>query len=58
MKIRGDIIVGIDPAGGPSNLTAALTDYLHLRQKTELVGDRIEGYIVVPIKSDWRLLKP
>jgi len=38
--------------------TAALTGYLHLRQKTELLGDRIEGYIVVPTKSDWRLLKP
>jgi len=38
-------------------VTAALTGYLHLRQKTELIGDRIEGYIVVPTKSDWRLLK-
>ena len=37
--------------------TAALTGYLHLKQKTELIGDRIEGYIVVPTKSDWRLLK-
>lgn len=38
-------------------ITAALTGYLHLKQKTELVGDRIEGYIVVPTESDWRLLK-
>jgi predicted nuclease with RNAse H fold len=38
-------------------VTAALTGYLHLKQKTELVGDRIEGYIVVPTESDWRLLK-
>jgi predicted RNase H-like nuclease (RuvC/YqgF family) len=37
--------------------TAALTGYLHLKQKTELIGDRIEGYIVVPTESDWRLLK-
>jgi len=39
-------------------VTAALTGYLHLKQKTELLGDRIEGYIVVPTESDWRLLKP
>jgi len=37
---------------------AALTGYLHLKQNTELIGDRIEGYIVVPTESDWRLLKP
>jgi len=38
--------------------TAALTGYLHLKQKTELIGETIEGYIVVPTKSDWSLLKP
>jgi len=38
--------------------TAALTGYLQLKQKTELIGDRIEGYIVVPTESDWRLIKP
>jgi predicted nuclease with RNAse H fold len=39
-------------------VTAAFTGYMHLRQKTELLGDRREGYIVVPIQIDWRLLKP
>jgi len=38
--------------------TAALTGCLHLKRKTELIGDRREGYIVVPIKTDWRRLKP
>lgn len=37
-------------------VTAALTGYLHLQQKTELIGDEEEGYIVVPKKSDWRNL--
>jgi len=37
--------------------SAALTGYLHLKQKTELIGNRIEGYIVVPTKSDWRHIK-
>jgi len=38
--------------------TAALTGYFRLKQKTELIGDRIEGYIVVFTKSDRGLLKP
>ena len=37
--------------------TAALTGYLHRKQKTELIGDAREGYIVVPKKRDWRTLK-
>ncbi len=37
--------------------TAALTGYLYLQGKTELIGDEEEGYIVVPTKSDWRRLK-
>ena len=38
-------------------VTAALTGHLHLQGKTELIGDNKEGYIVVPIKSDWRKLQ-
>jgi len=30
--------------------TTALTGYLHLKQKTELIGDTIEGYIMFPQK--------
>jgi len=38
-------------------ITAALTGYLHLKRKTELIGDPKEGYIVVPKRRDWRTLK-
>jgi hypothetical protein len=35
-------------------LTAALTGYLHMRGLTENIGGREEGFIVVPIRQDWR----
>lgn len=38
-------------------VTAALTGILHLSGKTRIVGDPIEGAIVVPVKMDWRKLK-
>ena len=38
-------------------VTAALTGHLHLQGKTEQIGDNKEGYIAVPIKSDWRKLQ-
>ena len=38
-------------------VTAALAGHLHLQGKTELIGDNKEGYIVVPIKSNWRTLQ-
>ena len=38
-------------------VTAAMTGYLHLQEKTELIGNEEEGYIVVPTKIDWRRLK-
>jgi predicted nuclease with RNAse H fold len=38
-------------------VTAALTGYLYLQGKTDLIGDGEEGYIVVPTKGDWRRLK-
>jgi len=37
--------------------TAALTAHLHLKGKTQLVGDTKEGYIVVPQKSSWMRLR-
>ena len=37
--------------------TAALTGYLYLQGKIELIGNEEEGYIVVPTKSDWRRLR-
>lgn len=36
---------------------AALTGYLHLKGKAELIGDTREGYIVVPKAMNWRTLK-
>lgn len=53
----GDIKTRIFTPHEIDAVTAALTGCLHLKQKTELIGDRIEGYIVVPTESDWRLLK-
>ena len=57
MGFEGDIKARTLTAHEIDAATAALTGYLHLKQKTELIGDRIEGYIVVPTESDWRLLK-
>lgn len=38
-------------------LTAALTGYLHTKGLTENVGDDEEGFIVIPLKQDWRKIK-
>lgn len=38
-------------------VTAALTGHLYIQGKTELIGDKKEGYIVVPSESDWRKLQ-
>jgi predicted nuclease with RNAse H fold len=38
-------------------ITAALTGHLYIQGKTELIGDKKEGYIVVPSESDWRKLQ-
>jgi len=38
-------------------LTAALTGHLYIQGKTELIGDRKEGYTTVPSDSDWRKLQ-
>jgi len=37
-------------------LTAALTGILHLQGKTQRVGDKEEGFIVVPKRRGWRNL--
>jgi len=36
---------------------SALTGYLYLQGKTQLIGNEKEGYIVVPIKRNWRKLQ-
>lgn len=38
--------------------TAALMRYLHLKRKTQLIGDPKEGIIVLPEPRDWRTLEP
>jgi len=38
-------------------VTAALTAYLCLQERTRSVGDGKEGYIVVPERENWRQLK-
>jgi len=38
-------------------ITAALTGYLYLQGKTELIGNEKEGYIAVPVKRNWRKLQ-
>ena len=38
-------------------VTAALTGLLHLEGKTRLVGDAVEGVIVIPAEMDWRKIR-
>ncbi|MDH5459698.1 MAG: DUF429 domain-containing protein [Candidatus Bathyarchaeota archaeon] len=38
-------------------ITAALTAYLRLQNQTEALGDKEEGYIIIPKKQDWRTLQ-
>ncbi|MGC8998835.1 MAG: DUF429 domain-containing protein [Candidatus Bathyarchaeia archaeon] len=38
-------------------VTAALTGYLYMEGLTEFVGDHEEGYVVVPIKQNWRKIR-
>jgi predicted nuclease with RNAse H fold len=38
-------------------ITAALTAELYLKKQTEQIGEKEEGYIIVPKKIDWRNLK-
>jgi predicted nuclease with RNAse H fold len=38
-------------------ITAALTAVLYLKKQTEQIGEKEEGYIIVPKKIDWRTLK-
>ena len=38
-------------------ITAALTGYLYMEGLTEFVGNHEEGYIIVPIKQNWREIR-
>jgi len=39
-------------------VTAALTADLYIKGKTKLVGEPKEGYIVIPLRNDWKRLQP
>lgn len=47
-------IIAID---APLSVTAALTAELYLKNQTEQIGEKEEGYIIEPKKIDWRNLK-
>ena len=55
--LKGDLETRVLTSHEIDAVTAALTGYLYLQEKTELIGDGEEGYIVVPTKGDWRRLK-
>ena len=57
MGLKGDLETRVLTSHEIDAVTAALTGYLYLQEKTELIGDEEEGYIVVPTKGDWRRLK-
>ena len=54
--LKGDMEARVLTPHEIDAVTAALTGYLYLQGKTELIGDEKEGYIVVPTKGDWRRL--
>ena len=55
--LKGDLETRVLTSHEIDAVTAALTGYLYLQKKTELIGDEEEGYTVVPTKGDWRRLK-
>jgi predicted nuclease with RNAse H fold len=57
MGLKGDLETRVLTSHEIDAVTAALTGYLYLQEKTELIGDGEEGYTVVPTKGDWRRLK-
>ena len=57
MGLKGDLETRVLTSHEIDAITAALTGYLYLQGKTEVIGNGEEGYIVVPTKGDWRRLK-
>jgi predicted nuclease with RNAse H fold len=57
MGLKGDLKVRTLTSHEIDAVTAALTAYLHMQKQTEALGDREEGYIIVPKKQDWRALR-
>jgi predicted nuclease with RNAse H fold len=57
MNLKGNLETRALTSHEIDAVTSALTGYLYLQGKTELIGDEEEGYIVVPTKGEWRRLK-
>ncbi|MGB9713448.1 MAG: DUF429 domain-containing protein [Candidatus Bathyarchaeales archaeon] len=57
MGLKGDIEARPLTAHEIDAVTAALTGYLYIKNKTESIGDVEEGYITVPKKCGWKALK-
>jgi predicted nuclease with RNAse H fold len=55
--LEGDIKGRVLTSHEVDAVTAALTAYLHMKSRTEALGDEEEGYIIVPKKQDWRTLQ-
>lgn len=57
MALEGDIETRTLTIHELDAVIAALTAYLYIHNKIETVGDKAEGYIIVPKKQDWRTIK-
>ncbi|MFQ5758740.1 MAG: hypothetical protein ACE5IF_03600 [Candidatus Bathyarchaeia archaeon] len=56
-KSEQKIMIGLDLAPHKVGaITATVAPHPHLQGKAKKIGNQ-EGYIVVPIKTDWRTLK-
>lgn len=38
-------------------VTAVITGRLHMKKQTSYIDDKQEGYIIVPLRIDWRKLQ-
>lgn len=57
MGLKGDLEKRMLTKHEIDAITAALTGYLYLQEKTQLIGNEREGYIAVPIECNWRKLQ-
>ena len=57
MGLKGDIKSRTLTPHEIDAITAALTAYLHMQNRTEALGDEKEGYIIIPKKQDGRTLQ-
>jgi predicted nuclease with RNAse H fold len=57
MGLEGDLKVRTLVSHEIDAVLAALTAYLHIKNQTEALGDKNEGYIIIPKKQEWRTLK-